>query len=60
MSGGRVLGGTIYAQVTTRAEWRVHTETAKARVIDFEALFTTREAHIQEEITQALAWEREI
>ena len=46
MSGGRVLGGTIYAQVTTRAEWRVHTETAKARVIDFEALFTTREAHI--------------
>ena len=46
MSGGRVLGGTIYAQVTTRAKWRVHTETAKARVIDFEALFTTREAHI--------------
>ena len=60
MSGGRMLGGVIYAQVATGAEWRACTETVEARVTELEALSTTREAHMQEEIAQALAWEREI
>ena len=41
--------------MATRAEWRARVETVEARVTEFEALFTAREAHMQEEITQALA-----
>lgn len=33
-----------------RVEWRVHAKTVEARVAEFEALFTAREAHMQEEI----------
>lgn len=58
-SGGKVLKGTICAQVATGVEWRVHAETAEARVIEFKVLFTAREAYMQEEITRALARERE-
>ena len=60
VSGGRVLGGTVHAQVATRVEWRARAEIAKVRAAEFKALFTTREVHKQEKIAQALAWEREI
>ena len=46
MSGGRVLGGIVRTQVATEAKWRAHAETTKAKVIEFEALFTAREAHM--------------
>lgn len=60
LSGGRVLGGAVHAQVATRVERRACAKIAEARVVKFEALFTTREVHTQEEIACALAWEREI
>ena len=55
VSGGRGLGGAICTQVANEAEWRVCAETVEARVILFKALFTTREAHMQDEIAQVLA-----
>lgn len=59
VSGGKVLRGTIRAQVATGVEWRVRAETAEARVTEFEVLFATREAYVQEEIARVLARERE-
>ena len=50
MSGGRVLGGNVHAQVATRVEWRAHVEASEARVTEFEALLATKEAYMQEEI----------
>ena len=55
-----MLGGVIYAQVATGAEWRACTETVEARVTELEALSTAREAHMQEKIAWALVQEREI
>ena len=46
--------------MATRAKWRARVETAKARVTELEVLSTVREAHMQEEISRALAQEREI
>ena len=46
MSGGRVLGGAIRTHVANGAEWRLCAETAEARVIDLEALFVARVAHM--------------
>lgn len=60
LSGGKVLGGAVHAQVATRVERRVCAKIAEAIVVKFEALFTTREVHTQEEIACALAWEKEI
>ena len=45
VSGGKVLGGTVCAQVAIRVEWRARVETTEAKVAEFEALFTTREAY---------------
>ena len=45
VSGGKVLEGTVRAKVAIRVEWRARVETAEARVADFEALFTAREAY---------------
>lgn len=42
VSGGRVLGSIICAQVATMAEWRGHAEALKAKVIELEALLATR------------------
>ena len=55
VSGGRMLGGVIRTQVATEAEWRAHAKTAKARVTKLEALFTAREAHMQDKTARALA-----
>ena len=55
-----MLEGVVYTQVATGVEWRARAETTEARVAEFKALFTTREAHTQKKIAQALAWEREI
>ena len=60
ISGGRMLGGVICAQVATRAEWRTCAKAVEARVTKLEALSVDREAHIQKETTRALAREREI
>ena len=60
MSGGRVLGGAIRAQVATRAEWRARVKTTEAKVTELDALFAIREVHMQEETTRALAREWEI
>jgi len=60
VNGGRVLGSIICAQVATMEKWRVRAEALKAKVTELEALFATREAHMQEETTWALAREREI
>ena len=60
MSGGRVLGGAIRAQVATEAEWRARVKTTEAKVIELDALFAIREVHMQEETTRALAREWEI
>ena len=57
VSGGKVLGGAIHAQVATRAEWRPCVGAVEARVTEFEALFATREAHMQKDTTWALAKE---
>ena len=40
MSGGRVLGGVIRAQVAIEVEQRARVETAEARVTELEALST--------------------
>ena len=58
--GDRVLRGAIRTQVATKAEWKACDETTEARVTKFEALFTAKEAHMQEEIAQALAKEKEV
>ena len=55
MSGGRVLEGAICTQVANKVEWKACAETAKAKVTDLEALFVTREAHMQEKTARALA-----
>ena len=49
VSKGRVLGGSIYAQVTTGAKWRAHAKALHAKATELEATLTTREAHMQEE-----------
>ena len=41
-----MLGGAICAQVATGDEWKAHTETVEARVVEFEALSTTKETHM--------------
>ena len=46
VSGGKVLGGVIHAQVATGAEWKARAETTVARVTEFKALFTAKEAHM--------------
>ena len=46
VSGGRVLGGIIRAQVATRVEWKAHAEALEDRVTELQALLTTREAHM--------------
>ena len=46
VSGGRMLGGIIHAQVATGAEWRVRAEALQAKVIELEATLATREAHM--------------
>ena len=55
VTGGRVLRGVICAQVAIGAEWRVRAETAEARVTELEALFATKEVHMQKETARALA-----
>ena len=60
VSGSRVLGGIICAQVATRVEWRACKKVLQARVTELEATFAFREAHMQEETAQALAQEREL
>lgn len=44
VSEGRVLGGIIRAQVATEAEWRARIKIVEAKVTEFKALFTAREA----------------
>ena len=46
MTRGRVVGGIVRAQVTTGTKWRARAEASEARVIELEALLTTREAHM--------------
>ena len=46
VSGGRMLGGIIHAQVAIGAEWRVRAEALQAKVIELEATLATREAHM--------------
>ena len=46
VSGGRVLGGFIRAQVATRVEWKAHAKALEARVTELETLFPAREAHM--------------
>ena len=60
VSGGRVLGGIVHAQVASRAEWRLCAEALQARVTKLETSAATREVHIQEKIARALAQEREL
>ena len=60
VSWGKVLGGVVRAQEATSVKWRARVEIAKARAVEFEALFTTREVHMQKEIAWVLAREREI
>ena len=60
MSGGRVLGGIVHAQVASGAKWRLRVEALQARVTKLEATATAREIHMQEETTRALSREREL
>jgi len=46
--------------VASGVEWKARAETLQAWVIEIEATAATREVHMQEEIAQALAWEREL
>ena len=46
VSGGRVLGGAIYAQVAIGVEWRACAKIVEARVTEIEALLAAREAHV--------------
>ena len=46
VSGGRVLGGIIRAQVASEVEWRVRVEVLQARVIELEATLAIREVHM--------------
>ena len=55
-----MLRGAICIQVATKAEWKACAKTTEARVTKFEALFTAKKAHMQEEIARALAREREV
>jgi len=57
VSGGRVLGGIVHAQVASGAKWRARAEALQARVTELKATATTREVHMQEEIVRALARE---
>ena len=41
--------------MATGAEWKACAEIVEARVTEFEAPFIAREAHMQKEITRALA-----
>ena len=45
VSGGRVLGGAIHAQVAIGAEWRARAKIVEAKVTEIEALLVAREAH---------------
>ena len=60
MNGGKVLEGVVRTQVATGIEWRARAKTAEAKAVEFEALFTARKVHTQEEIAWVLAREREI
>ena len=60
VSGGKVLEGVVRTQVAIGIEWRARAKTTEAKAVEFEALFTARKAHMQEEIAWALAREREI
>ena len=46
VSGGRVLGGIIQAQVASGVEWKARTEALQSRVTELEATLATREAHM--------------
>ena len=55
MSGGRLLGGIVRAQVAFGAEWRLHAKALQARMIKLEIAATATEVHLREETAQALA-----
>ena len=64
MNRGRVLGGTVCAQVATGVKWKACAEIAEVRAAEFEALVIARKAHTQKEIAQAFAlggeiWQRD-
>jgi len=46
VSGGRVLGGLIRAQVASGVEWRARAEALQAKVTELEATLATREARM--------------
>ena len=60
VSGDKVLGGIVHAQVASGAEWRLHEKALEARVTDLEDTTIAREVHMQKETAWALAWEREL
>ena len=60
MSGGRVLGGIVHAQVAFGAKWRLRVKALQAKVTELEATIAARKVHMQEETARALAQEREL
>ena len=60
MSGGKVMGGILRAQVASGAEWRLCVESLQDRVTELETTAAVREVHMQEETARALAQEREL
>ena len=59
MSGGRVLGGIVHAQVAFRAKWRLRVKALQAKVTELKATIAARKVHMQEETARALAQERD-
>ena len=60
VSGGRVLGGIVHAQVASGTEWRLRAEALQARVTELRNAAAVMEVHMQEETAPALAGEREL
>ena len=46
VSGGRVLGGIVRAQVASRAKWRLRSEAFQAKVTELKTVATAREVHM--------------
>ena len=60
VSGGRVLGGLVRAQVASGAEWRLHAEALQAKVTELKTAATAREVHMQEEtVRERELWQRD-
>ena len=60
MSWGRVLEGIVCVQVAFKVEWRLCVKALQARVTKVKTIAAARKVHMQEEITRALAREKDL